>query len=266
MIEVNLTGLNLDNNEVIIENTKNTWQPNRTKEGKKNDSNLGKMAEKAVENYLNKNNDNYYYLSYDSFRNDDFKKHAPFDGLYISKDTTKEKINGFISLINNEVKKGNIKQNYIFKSEMIKEKIFTVEVKSTRITGRHKRKENPSEELIKKDDFLIYPEHKRKSSIIQCTKDYIDYCTLTKKIENYSLIPDINIRVYIDEPLKKAFIIGYITKTTFVKNMEIKKMPQKGKSEDAIYWAVNLNQAKPIHNLLLNKKTIKKQYHHNKRK
>lgn len=69
------------NIKTIIDNTAETWQPNRATAEKINDINLGKLAENIISSYIKTNIPQIRYLSYDTFRTDNEKIHAPFDGL-----------------------------------------------------------------------------------------------------------------------------------------------------------------------------------------
>jgi len=65
--------------------------------------------------------------------------------------------------------------------------------------------------------------------------------------EDESNLMDWHFRVYVDEKDEighcDAYIIGALPKTDFVKKFHIKKMPQKNKSESAIYLAVPFTEA-----------------------
>lgn len=54
---------------------------------------------------------------------------------------------------------------------------------------------------------------------------------------------DFYARVYVEQISSNLFdihIIGYITKQNFIKNSVIKRMPQYGKSEQALYIATQI--------------------------
>lgn len=132
--------------------------------------------------------------------------------------------------------------------------IKIVEIKSTRVTQRHKNYRGDIVfEKILMDDFLTYPKYLRNSEDITTKEKYYSYCKM--KNSNYDLkeelsnMSDIYIRVYMDDNQKKGFIIGYIDKYTFFNNMQLKKMEKFRKSERALYWAVNLKKGFPIKSL-----------------
>ena len=136
-------------------------------------------------------------------------------------------------------------------------KIYTMEIKSTRITNRHKEKDTINYQAILNDDFLAYPKFYRKvpSEIeINNWDRYLDYCMNNNKIQpntDLATLQEIELknmydfyaRVYVDQINDNLFdihIMGYITKQDFIKNSVIKRMPQYGKSEQALYIATQI--------------------------
>ena len=258
---------NLHLNEVVSEkislNTVNTWQSDRSKSAKSRDTSLGKVAESVIENEIEKF-ENVQYLPYDDFRQNNFKKHAPFDGLLCSKDFDKTTLEIFLSRINNEISSntyGKISEQ--LKSDLEKASIFTVEIKSTRITSRHRKPAGTQENIIAnilKDDFLEYPKYMRtdKLGTITSLEKYFEY--VKKKyfaneerfsISDLRLIERNNmrvfyIRIYVDEEAKICYIPGFTTKKNFSKSFNVKHMPQINKSEKAIYLSLSLIHAEPL--------------------
>ena len=82
-------------------------------------------------------------------------------------------------------------------------------------------------------------------------QQYLNYCISNNRIQfNTNLITlqeielkniyDFYARVYVEQTDSNLFnihIMGYITKQNFIKNSTIKRMPQHGKSEQALYIA-----------------------------
>jgi hypothetical protein len=261
-----------DQNEtnLIVQNTKNTWQKDRTLKEKNLDTKIGKIAESEFEKYVNNYDtiNSYQYISYDSFRNDNYKNHAPFDGLYLSKNIDEKSLNTIKNDINNALgtnKFGKLNTLKKIREEWKKNnlKIFIVEIKSTRLLEKNKTDEDLNFNIIGKQDFLIYPSLKRQvnSDIYNHqnkynTQDYLnDSKKITNKNENDILInekfstPDLLIRVYIDEKENKSHIIGFINAKEFNQQKKIKQMITK-KSENAIYWTVPLKFGNPINKLI----------------
>jgi hypothetical protein len=252
--------------ETIIENTVNTWQETRTKISKESDTKLGKLAEDIFQAYVKQNIKHITYLSYDDIRTNNFKKHAPFDGLLFNNENINiDNLREIIKEINSEItanKWGKISDK--LKLKCLKQHIFITEIKSTRITDRHKNNGAVSLEALLKDDFLEYPKYLRKDSFnsINNYEDYIEFC---KKYRNFNCksgncLDDIKkeellnmrhlyIRIYIDEKELVAYIIGCISNRTFIKNSKIKKMPQRGKSEFALYLATSLKNGVNINKI-----------------
>lgn len=250
-----------DNVKKIIDHTQNTWQPNRDIQTKKKDTELGKIAEWCVEKYIKENIKNLNLLTYDDFRINNFKKHAPLDCLLFS-EKGKQNIKNITAKINDEVTSsayGSITDK--LKQECIKNKIYICEIKSTRITQRNK---TPSGEInfntILDDDFLSYPKYLRIDET-DSIKDIIDYTNyVNNKFNSNNRIDDIlniefknmshiYIRVYVEELHKKAYIIGMISAKSFKDNLVIKHMRQYNKSESALYLATKIRNGVAI-NLL----------------
>lgn len=259
-----------DNNiKTIINNTVETWQPNRNPVMKSNDTKLGKLAEDIVAAYIKSNIANISYLSYDDFRTNNFKKHAPFDGLIFSNNINIEILKSIMIEINQEITNDEFgKISDSLKSKCLNNNIYLVEIKSTRITNRHKNSVGDVMiETILKDDFLEYPKYLRidKNNSINNFKDYIDFvkqhrnfkcvkeypCEEDIRLEEKLNMRHIYIRIYIDEDTKIAYIIGCISMKTFANKMILKKMKQHNKSECALYLSTPLKNGVDINNLLM---------------
>ncbi|WNL34475.1 hypothetical protein QT384_10215 [Arcobacter cryaerophilus gv. pseudocryaerophilus] len=255
-----------ENIETIIQTTQETWQKDRTEQSKKQDTELGKLAENIVEGYIKTNMKDITYLSYDDFRKDEFKKHAPFDGLIYNKKTT-VKIQYVINAINKEVgdnQYGKISDG--LKNKLHQNKIYIVEVKSTRVSEqRHFVANKIDLDKLLEDDFLEYPKYLRvdKFDTMNNMEAYIDFCKKYRsfkcndnldclnKIKNEELsnMRHVYIRVYIDIKNSIGYIIGYITNAEFIKNLNLKKMVQPGKSEKALYLSCSLRNASDLEEL-----------------
>lgn len=255
--------------EKLSENTENTWQKNRNLNEKKADTSIGKLAEEIFVEYLKKNLTKIIFFTYDSFRKDNYKKHAPFDGIILKKNYDRDNIIFYAKKINQEIKNSQYgKISDTLKNNLEKNEIYTVEIKSTRITGRHKKNNSSKKQIIENillnDDFLDYPKHLRtdKYNNIHSINDYINFCKKNKNLiceENNceNKIREIEkknmkyyyIRIYIDEVDKIAYIIGFIDKDFFSRNFNIKHMSRKAKSEKALYLAASLKHAKNIDEL-----------------
>lgn len=245
----------------ITEHTKNTWQENRNKIEKLEDTKLGKKAENIVEKYIYDNFSELNYLSYDDFREDDFEKHAPFDGLlYKKEDVSEEILKEIVKKINEDIQNGQYGRISSETKKFINNNnIKIVEIKSTRINKKRHLNDSGEIELEKilNDDFLTYPKYLRIDKFNSLTEDkYYKYCKKRNKSynpnEELENMADIYIRVYMDDNKKEGYIVGYIDKKTFFDNKTLKKMPKPGKSEKAVYWATNLKNGYPIDELMNN--------------
>lgn len=277
-IDISLTSDEIESCIKIADKTQNTWQNNRDRDEKLYDTIMGKLAEKALKQYLNSlgcfqscfNNKSIcgteLFAFYDDFRTDDFQYHNNIDFIF-SKNT------GLLFYAIKRVREQSSVENssnYFrlddeLKTKMNNNDVFICEIKSTRITDRHRdEKGSTSPNLILNDDFLEYPKHCRKSKEITNIMDYIEFVN-KNNFNKYKTIEDllndemksssdIYFRVYIEtfekiEPyFSKAYIVGLIEKHDFFKkeNITLKKMQKKGKSEYPIYFSVNLRSGKPV--------------------
>lgn len=241
----------------IVEHTANTWQFDRDTAEKGRDTKQGKLAEQAVLLYFSKCATSVKYISYDEIRTDNFKKHAPFDGVLIDvAKVSEETLSDIFQKINNEINRGSYGQiSTELRKEMLAAGVFSVEIKSTKIndkkrsTANFKSYENSIEianllKAICDDDFLTYPHYTRKGDY-----NWDSYCVYAKnrnkalsslsgaalanaiKAEELANMDDFYIRVYMDDIHKKALILGFITKSDFMEQPFLKKMIQFGKSE-----------------------------------
>ena len=249
--------------KTIAENTVNTWQEKRSNVSKEEDTKMGKMAEDIFSAYIKHNMRNLTYLSYDDIRTNNFKKHAPFDGLIFNNTSIDmENLIKIIIEINDEItndKWGKISDDLKIKCQ--KNHIYIVEIKSTRVTDRHKINSKVNLDIFLKDDFLEYPKYLRtdKYDTINGFMEYVNFCKKYRdfvcstddciadiKHEEKNNMRHLYARVYIDEQENIAYIIGCISNRTFINNAIIKKMPQWQKSELALYLATSLSNGVSI--------------------
>lgn len=263
----------------IIDYTAETWQPDRPKKERECNIEQGKIAEEITEQFIRQ-----YYSqelslkTYDEIRNDDFKKHAPFDFLLWKTGTVniafiEEAIRQDIARTPNKfVKLSNVTRR-LCRTLGVK----IVEVKSTNIrndlkvesdfTGDYdnvKSVQKLLETIRRKDDVFCYPKLKRRESDPgYCLDDYcrevqerfseFDGCkgeNLRRRViawECENQCCDIFVRVYLDRPAKKGFVIGWMQKEELLDDtVQFKRMRQKNKSELALYFAKNLGETKGI--------------------
>ncbi len=262
----------------ITHYTKNTWQKERNEKEKLQDTKQGKIAEEVVRNYLNECFDMYMkILSYDEIRTDNGKKHAPFDFLFYSSDSSN--INEAIESIQRDINNtGNFNVRLSEKTRKLCRdgNIKIVEIKSTKINKNKKycakfnNQYDDKDKLkclineIEKDDIFCYPAYVRATDNKNYSMD--TYCQHVKKIikeldafegedlrnkviqnERQMHIEDIYIRVYLDIEEKKGIILGWISKDELLDhNVTLKKMPKIGKSEKALYLAKSLRSINGI--------------------
>lgn len=258
--------------DTIAQNTENTWQQGRGEAEIRRDTFQGKLAEEVVETYL-KSVRHLCYISYDEFRKDGKRKHAPFDGLLYDSESGLQEA---IKLVCRDVQLSSHGALSPEARETIRQLgCRTIEIKSTQIDSKRKQAadfHNYSSsadvarliEVILRDDFLTYPHYCRSGEISNLEA----YCQFVHKqdpcfsnLAGEKLLDDIIahekkyqcdvfIRVYTDEDHLRAFIMGFLTREKFFdRNILVKKMPQPNKSEKAVYFAKNLSFAEAIDNL-----------------
>lgn len=261
-VEITKTLETKDLVKTITNNTINTWQIDRSFQKKQQDTNLGKIAENIFETYCKKHLNNIKYISYDTFRSNNYSKHAPFDGLiYNDKKTTNNVIESYFKNINEQVTNNQYgKITDELKQELYDNDIYIVEIKSTRVVNRHMNNQKVELENILNDDFLEYPKYLRTDTYdsINSWKDYFEFCKKNKNfngdIQNLQNEEKINmrhiyIRIYIYEQNNEAYIIGWTSNTDFIKNAVVKKMIQYNKSEKALYLSTKLRNGYNIDEL-----------------
>lgn len=263
-----------DLSDRISDETVNTWQQDRLEKEKRSDTKQGKQAETIVQHYINEST-SCKYISYDLIRNDEYKRHAPFDGLlYLRGSVTRETGNRMLDTIRAEVQK--LGYGYLTPEtrELLRaNKLYTVEVKSTKVSDRKKeiawkkRYCYPKEEDIIKvikdsDDYLTYPkeirhgslENTREYRVLLCKKGIIpegaSFDQANKAMREHELphMADFYFRVYLDTSEEKAYLLGFIIRQDFFSQGRplIKKMVKPGKSEEAIYLSLPLSMGREL--------------------
>lgn len=267
----------------IVQNTVDTWQPDRKLTERGKDTEQGKIAEEIVERFLGEYyRDEMEIKSYDEIRNDNYKKHAPFDFLMWKKGTVD--ITPIVLSIQNDI--SNTPNEFVRISENTRRlcRYFDVkiaEVKSTKIRNDlklhacfhgdyHDETEvrRLFETIRQEDDIFCYPHYKRSESSDQYTlTDYCEYVkTLQPSLTGFSgdmlwqevlalekkmQCCDVIIRVYLDPAARSGMIIGWMKREDLLDEaVQFKRMWQKGKSERALYFAKSLSQTEGMDKLL----------------
>lgn len=265
----------LNNNlTTISNNTSNTWEAKRNQSEINKNTLQGKIVEEFFIDFIEYLNTDVSkkrklsYIPYDSIRLDEFKKHAPFDGLLF------EKNNPYVNEIIDEINKHIHSDNFgKLPNEMFQlcrdKKIFMVEIKSSKIpdyiiNNIYQKKTTISPisqefhiqifESLTNLDLFKYPKFNRTNgNLIHNSGDYLSWVKKTipnmrnqsddtiLKEEIVSSL-DIYTRIFVNDSLmnkenKKLFIgyfMGYAHGFDFYKNFKIMNFPSK-KSKDAIY-------------------------------
>jgi hypothetical protein len=226
------------------------------------------------ESYIKAQNQNIVYCSYDNFRSDEYKKHAPFDGLIY--ESSNQNIHNAIAKINADVENDSFGRVSDQTFEWIrKHKIYTVEIKSSKIPekdfpGTIFNSWDSQKKLInnlRKRDLFFYPKYNRTGGKeIHNFQDYIDFVRQKKNFSESNFLKelikselaskcDIYFRIFIDKNSTNkfiAYILGYTLKETFFQSPKIINMPG-GKSGNAIYFAFPIEKSKSLSGLLFDK-------------
>jgi len=267
--------IDMDQINAIVGHTHNTWQANRGVAETKANTIQGKKAEYVIENYL-KNNGVTRYLSYDAIRQDNYSKHAPFDGLIFKASINKSTLQENIALINNDVMEGagDIGLISVGTRQLLERAgIYTVEIKSSLLqesrdyrTMEHKYLADRTEFDYKRlcsyikgfYDYFVYPHYCRTSSEITDFYSYSKYvieqnqerypqrlseCLNALMVSEFSNACDIYTRVFIDILSNEIILPGYVVKTRFYEEPRIQKMRSE-KSQYALYYMYHMVNGK----------------------
>ena len=261
--------------EEIANYTHNTWQANRSKVDILKDTKVGKIAEFAVtEIFKNLNILNYY--PYDNIRLDDFKYHAPFDGIFTNNYNSE-----IAKFIYKCLQKDGAKLSANSLRALFCKGVLTLEIKSTRISEKYKNKTsfisyndessvNRLVEYLRSLDYITYPHLCRYGDMT--FEKYCDYAenklhTGLKGQALYDYIRDFEIscacdyyiRVFIDEEASLALVMGFIDKYTLLTPPETHKLIMPGKSEVPLYFVKKIKNGYNIKDIKGNiEKKLKK--------
>lgn len=258
----------------IANNTEETWQPDRPPTEKIHDTEQGKIGEEIVECYINSQfRDVLSTLPYDQIRNDSFKKHAPFDFLIWNGNETV--IASVRDLIRSDILKTRgkyVRLSGATRNFCERNNVKIVEVKSTQISSKKMEDagfngnytdivavERLVKEIKERDDVFCYPFFKRSDNE-NTIHSFSDYCKYAKEkedelssftgeallsrvieLERNKQQCNVFFRVYLDLQNEKAIIIGWTIRERLLdRNVMLKHMQKKGKSEKALYLAKSL--------------------------
>lgn len=257
--------------DLMVHNTRNTWQAGRREEEKRRDTIQGKKAELVFERYIAEHT-GHRYLSYDEFREDGFRKHAPFDGLLIGRDTDAAAEKECINAINREIAGGSEVGTISpgLRKRLEDEGIFTLEIKSSSLKGRDyegvdnavRRTREACEQIIhnlERWDFFVYPHYLRTSGSVADFYDYTEYVRAHEEgfpqgnerflrqlmFTEYEHASNLYTRFYFDYAKGHIYLPGYILKEDFFRNPRIMHMPGL-KSGMALYYMYGLRNRTPF--------------------
>lgn len=259
IVKISASLIHKDKNlDIITKYTDNTWQRFRRLSEKKSDTDQGKRAEEAVQIYLDKER-NIAYIPYDDFRNDGFKKYAPFDGIAFSNATSVKVVTKVIQKINKEIAAssyGDISAS--LREEIFKLGIRCIEIKSTKVNSR-KTDDNGNVDFDKilSNHFLTYPLFARTGNFTR--RDYVFFAKKKMKLKGFLEYEDLEQKVFENEKANSSdiyihvymddhfyYLIGYISKEVFFKICDIKKLIKPRKSGRALYLVCGLSLGYPM--------------------
>ncbi|QAA30354.1 hypothetical protein [Clostridium manihotivorum] len=265
-----------DNLERIASNTANTWQRDRNEDELLDNTIQGKIAEDMFGDFIEfyQTQQDIIYTSYDEFREDDFEKHAPIDGILCK--AINDSLRDGIKRINEDIRNGGKfgKISNETRAFLKSKQLYTVEIKSSIIpiadyNGVDKsnfsnvyQQRNLIKNLRKRDMF-VYPEFTR--TLGKTVHDFKKYCEhvgennrdfrgitgedLIQRIIKKELETKCSIytRIFFDFE-NTSSIIGYITGyalgSDFFIEPEIMNISKKNKSESAIYYKFPIEKCK----------------------
>ncbi|MCI8799866.1 MAG: hypothetical protein HFH88_08630 [Lachnospiraceae bacterium] len=263
--------IDMDLIDLIVHNTRNTWQAGRREEEKRRDTIQGKKAELVFERYIAEHT-GHRYLSYDDFRSDGFQKHAPFDGLLIGRDTRREVERESIHAINREIAEGSEVGTISpdLRKKLEDKGIFTLEIKSSSLKNRDyegvdnavRRTREACGQIVRnleRWDFFVYPHYLRTSAEVKNFYDYTEYVRTYEEgfpqgnerflrllmIDEYEHASNLYTRFYFDYAKEHIYLPGYILKEDFFRNPRIMHMPGI-KSGMALYYMYGLRNRTPF--------------------
>jgi hypothetical protein len=234
----------------IAEHHVETWQKGRSFEMKVSDILTGKVAERAVELYLQALE--ITYRSWDAIRNDDFKaKHAPLDGFFADANRVPYLLSERFATGARQHRNGPYFQAGILEA-LFEKGVYGYEVKATRIADRHLSDGKVDLRKLLKDSFLIYPK--------------VRYGVLTAELEAKLLLPESKqevqermppflIQAHVEELETslgwRVYLSGYILVADLLwsDHLKVKPLYKKGKSEEAIFYTVPVRCGTPLSNL-----------------
>lgn len=273
--------LNL-NESVIINHTENTWEKNRDKREINKNTIQGKIVEEFFVDLIEYKNSisdklKLKYITYDQIRLDNFKKHAPLDGLLF------EQGNPYVEEVINKInisvsisKYGKLNRDII--NFCTKHKVYLVEIKSSKIpdkiyydakrecgndSNRIRFQKYIVNSLFNKMDLFKYPLFTRNNGTkIHNTKDYLQWVKNNiyfmkgkndTEILEYEIGESLNLytRVFIDDktvgkdgkPIFIGYFLGYALGCEFYNPLTIMNF-QSDKSKHAIYATYPISSSK----------------------
>lgn len=272
--------INMEQVEWIVQHTHNTWQADRKINEIRENTIQGKMAEFVVERILSENSQA-RYISYDEIRIDQFKKHAPFDGIIYQVNTPRDVITEAVRRINNDVTLSPLVSGLLTgktRKYLEDHGIYTIEIKSSLLqdprdyrTMLHKHPEVRTEKdyealctyIRNFYDFFVYPLYCRDNINISNFYQYVKYVqqlhrtnfSADKRRFLYELMLvefdhacDLYTRVFFDVLSDELIVPGYVLKGRFYEEPRIRKMPSP-KSENAVYYMYHMRFGMPFLNI-----------------
>lgn len=268
--------------KAITSHTSNTWQQDRKDEEIFTDTMQGKLAEDMFIDFIAfiQGDREIAYLPYDSFRQNNYTKHAPIDGLLYKSDNANlnkgvEKILEDI----NENEHGSI--SIETRKYLSKNKLYTVEIKSSRIPDKDYEQIDPINfskskqqkmliEALRKRDYFSYPRFTRSEG--RKIHDFDQYCDYVRNTNNQfgnlsdenlktaiisseiEIMSDIYTRIFFDWNSTNSligYLTGYALKTDFFISPQIINMSRKGKSEDALYYIYPISKTNYLSHIFI---------------
>lgn len=246
---VQLTAQDLRIVKLIAQHTKNTWQRDRDLGEIELDTAFGKLAERALMEFMAENG--IRYVDWDDIRKDNYRRHTALDGFMARAQATVDLSgNSFADRVYAGLDGAYLATT--LRDKLEREGVASYEVKSTRIAGRLMNSEGRADrQAILGDDFLAYPVQREGQLTAQLQQQFLAGASRTVAEQRSPLVL---VRVYMKPPKDltdrvAAGLIGWIDRHSFYTNCTVKTMSQPGKSERAIYYAVPIRTGRPMSQL-----------------
>jgi hypothetical protein len=224
----------------------NTWQASRKHAEKTGDILVGKVAERAVEQALDALHID--YVPWDLIRDDGYKKHAPLDGFFATgKRAEYIRSERFAERVRSHLDGTRFAPGVL--ERLSNRGVYGYEVKATRIAARHLRRAEVDPAKLLRDRFIMYPMVRAGELTCRLREKLLRRESRDKVAEH---TPPYLFQAHVEELCDgngwRVYISRFILTSDFfeAKDLDVRALVQKGKSDKAIYYALPLRRGNPL--------------------